>query len=247
MKKRMILTSVASVALAAAFSAHAQTTVTELLFNADGTSSDQYPTTSTAIASPVTVTSGFGPSSPAAANYLSGLGTLQYTVTGAGAHYFDAMIDDEADYKNGVFNDSGAIINPASAPGYLSWEIGNPDTDTPGTIKANTKANSLADANDVLSGNTDIAVALGFNFTLAANQTATIDITASDVAPQSGFYIEQENVYDTDPFFYGDLTISSNTVPGLPDNGATWSFMLLALTGLAGVMKIEHKFFPKKG
>jgi hypothetical protein len=238
MKKQIIVIPVAVAALAFCFSATAQTTLTELLFNAGGTISDQYPTTSTAIGSPVTVISGFGPSTQVP--YLSGLGTLQYTVTGTGSHNFDAMIDDEANFANGPFHDSGSIVNAGSAPSYLSWEVGNPDTAASGSIKANTEANTLDDANDVPSGNTDIAVALGFNFTLAAGQTATIDITESATAPASGLYMEQQNVFD--PYLYGTLTVSSPTNPGVPDNGATWLYMLLALTGLGVAARMERKF-----
>jgi hypothetical protein len=86
-------------------------------------------------------------------------------------------------------------------------------------------------------------VGLGFNFNLAAGQTATIDITASSTAPNSGFYIEQNNTYD-DPYIYGTLSITSggNTVP---DGGPTWLFVLLGLSGLVGFKKVESKFFQK--
>jgi hypothetical protein len=245
MKKWTILSAIAAAALAVTFSANAQTTVTELLFNADGSISDQYPTTSTAIGAPVTVTSGFGTPTPAAANYLSGLGTLQYTVTGAGSHYFDAMIDDEADYVNGVFHDSASVQNAGSAPNYLSWEVGNPNADVSGDIKYNTKANTLDNANDVPSGNTDIAVALGFNFSLLAGQTATIDFSVGNTAPASGFYIEQYNNLDLDPYITGTLVISSSSGGGgVPDKGATWFSLLMGLAGLGLVKKIEGKFFP---
>jgi hypothetical protein len=262
MKKWTILTPVAAVALAATFSAHGQTTLTEILFNEDGTSYDQLPNTTSPISAPgVSVTSGFGPSAvPISAlyNYLSGLGTLQYTVTGSGTHDFVSFVDAEANYANGPFHDNGAIVNPGSAPSYLSWEIGNPNTGGPGSIGNNAAGSTpgsvlLDDANDVAGGNTDIALALGFDFTLGASQTATIDLSLSSTAPGGGFYLEQGNGRDNgaDKLFYsGSLAISSNGPsgpPGVPDNGATWFSLLLGLTGLAAVMKFERNLLPRKG
>ena len=256
MKQWTILTTVAAVALAATFSANAQTTLTELLFNEDGTYYDLYPTTAAPIAAPgVSVTSGFGSSGvPGSAPfYLTGLGTLQYTVTGAGTHDFISLVDDEADFARGPFNDSGAVVgSPASGQ---TWEIGNPESTGAGSIR-NNAANSapgsdlLGNANDVPGGDVDIALALGFDFTLAAGQTATIDLSLSSTAPTSGFYLQQYNNNDNredEVFYSGSLTISSNVSSGVPDNGATWFSLLLGLTGLAAIMRFERNLFPRKG
>jgi hypothetical protein len=261
MKRWTILSTVAAVAVAATFSANAQTTLTEILFNEDGTAYDQFPNTTSPISEPgVSVTSGFGASTvPISAlyNYLSGLGTLQYTVTGAGTHDFVSFVDDEADYAFGPFHDSGSIVHPGSAASYLSWEIGNPESSGPGSIGNNAAGSApgsdlLDDANDVPGGNVDIALALGFDFTLTAGETATVDLSLSSTAPTSGFYLEQYNNNDNgkDELFYsGSLSISSNVTgpPGVPDNGATWLSLLLGLTGLAALMRFEHNLLPRKG
>src|SRR5579862_3079693 len=132
MKRWTMLVAVMAFALAATFSANAQTTLNELLLNENGTIYDIFPNSSTPISAPgVSIVSGFGNSIEPSSGppfYLSGLGTLQYTVTGAGSHYFDAMLDEEADYPNGSFHDTGAVVNAGSAPGYLSWEVGYPDS-----------------------------------------------------------------------------------------------------------------------
>jgi hypothetical protein len=242
--KQWISLSIASVvALAAASSASAQTTLTEILFNEDGTPYDQYPNSATPISAPgLTVTSGFAPSSQPgfAPYYLSGLGTMQYTVTGAGAHSFIGFVDDEADYVNGVFNDSG-FTGGGSKPSYLSWQIDAPST--LGTLAYNN--GPLLNVNNVPAGQNDVSFALGFAFNLAAGQKATIDLSLTPSAP-GGFYLADQNNYSGQTVYYsGSLTISGTT-HGVPDNGATWISMLLGLTGLAVVKGFERKLALKR-
>jgi hypothetical protein len=255
MKYWAVLTTVAAFALASAFPARAtsQTTLTELLVNADGSLTDQFPTTSNPITSPVTVTSGFGASG--LADYLSGLGTLQYTVTSAGTHQFIAFVDDEANYKNGWVLDHSAASGAFTAPGApfsgtgvfgpSSWEIGNPSATGSGSIGDNTVNSTpghdlLDDRDDILGRTTDVSFALGFDFTLAPGQVATIDLTLSS-APVSDFYLQDWN----DGMFVdysGSVTITSD----VPDDEPTWFAMGLALMGLLAVKRFERPFCQKK-
>jgi hypothetical protein len=246
MKTRSIFVTVAGIAFATALSVNAQSTLTEVLFNEDGTFYDEYPNSSSAISAPgLSVTSGFGASTQPgfAPYYLSGLGTIKYTVTGAGAHSFIGFVDDEADYVNGVFDDHG-FVSGASVPGGMSWQI-----DQPGPLGNLAAANGpLLDENNVPTGNNDVSFALGFNFNLTAGETATIDLSLTSSSP-GGFYLGQANNLDNgaDMVYYsGSLTISGQTNNGVPDTGETLIFMLMALTGLAVMMGFERKISKQR-
>ncbi len=250
MKQWTILSTVAAVALAAGFSANAQTIVSETLFNEDGTVYDQQPpTTTTPIngGANLSIISGFGNSGlsagSAGGNYLIGLGTLQYTVTGAGAHNFIAFVDDDANLAGGFANDYGFVSG--TLPSYLSWEIGNPIPVGNNAAGSTPGSDLLDNANDTPGGTTDIAFALGFDFTLSAGETATIDLALTSSAPGAGpyFYLGQGNNNGGGMDYYsGSLTIGSPGPVSAPDNGATWISLLLGLTGLAAMMGLERKF-----
>jgi hypothetical protein len=256
MKEWTIISTVTVVALAAGFTLNAQTTLDETLFNENGATYDQLLSTATPISAPgVSVISGFGSSGVPKSGppfYLSGLGTLQDTVSGAGTYDFIAFVDTDANYADGPFHDSGT--SSGSAPSGTSWEIGNNVATGPGSIGYNA-ANSapgsdlLSDANDVPGGDKDIAMALGFDFTLTTGETATIDLSLSSSAP-GGFYLEDYNDNPNSPddvFYSGSLSISSNVSSGVPDNGATWISLLLGLMGLAAMLRFERNLFPRKG
>jgi hypothetical protein len=239
MKKWISLSIVSGVALATVLSANAQTTLTEILFNEDGTPTDLYPTSTAPIVAPgLSVTSGFGASSQPgfAPFYLNGLGTLQYTVTGTGAHSFISFVDDEADYVNGPFNDIG-LMGGGAKPSYLSWQI-----DVPSTLGTTAFNNGpLLDANSVPTGQNDVSMALGFAFDLSAGEKATIDLSLTSSAP-GGFYLADQNNFSGQTVYYsGSLSITGGT-QGVPDSGATWIFLLLGFTGLAVMMGCERKF-----
>jgi hypothetical protein len=242
MKQWISLSIVSAVALAAASSANAQTTLTEILFNEDGTPYDQYPFSTSPISAPgVNVTSGFGASTQPgfAPYYLSGLGTLQYTVTSPGAHSFISFVDDEADYVNGVYNDFGFV--GGAKPSYLNWQI-----DVPSTLGTTAFNNGpLLDANNVPSGQNDVSMALGFAFDLTAGEKATIDLSLTSSAP-GGFYLADQNYYSGETVYYSGSLSITGTTHGVPDNGATWIYMLLGLTGLAVMTGIERKFALRK-
>jgi len=248
MKQWTTLSMVAAMALTATLSANAQTTLTEILFNEDGTPYDQYPTSAAPISAPgVSVTSGFGNSSQPgfAPYYLSGLGTLQYTVSSAGPHSFIGFVDDEADYA--PFNDYG--FSGGTPASYLSWQIDQPAT--LGTLAYNNgpllNVNNVSGKAAGLSGSQDVSFALGFNFSLGADQVATIDLSLSSTAPSGSYlYLGQANADSGRTVYYSGTLSISNEIAGVPDNGATWITMLLGLTGLAVMMRFERKL-SKKG
>lgn len=151
----------------------------------------------------------------------TGLGTLVMTFdTGApGTYNFDAYFDH--DLHDPFFDEYGAVVGAPAAG--VSWQIDEPgfgDANRVGTIYTNTTTNLLDDTNHVpgtlsnfflLCGgnggaspdancNNDVAMALGFNFVLAAGDTAVVTLTASQTPPPSGgFFLAQTAPADGSP------------------------------------------------
>jgi hypothetical protein len=185
----------------------------------------------------------FNPLSGAPFNWIlggfdlgTGLGTATATVTGAGAHnvlfYLDIEIDE---VSNTFFNEFGAT---SGAPGAgLSWEIDEPGF-VFGDIYANFMAGGLDGTNGVPAGSPDdVSFALGWAFTLAAGETATLTWHVAEDAP-GGFYLVQ-----TDPdspssvYFWSDLVIDDGGTT-VPDAGST---LLLLGMGLAACSRLRRR------
>ena len=127
----------------------------------------------------------------------TGLGSIIITITGVGMHnilaYFDHELDEDV---NGFDNESGGTGGAAAAG--QSWEIDEPgfgnEDDYYGDIRYNFEDNALDnrvfyDAIDdwTLGGASDrdfddVAMAMGWNFTLAADETAEIVFTVGTTA-----------------------------------------------------------------
>lgn len=118
----------------------------------------------------------------------TGLGTITVTIGGAGAHTVDLFIDHEIDNgANTFFNEVGATTG-APAAGQ-SWEIDEPGF-LFGDIDVNVQASTLDNMNGVPAATPDdVSMALGFDFVLAAGETATIDFLLATTAPAGGFYL----------------------------------------------------------
>jgi hypothetical protein len=163
------------------------------------------------------------------------------------------------------YNEYGAV-NGAPGAG-VSWQIDEPgfgDANRTGTIFANVEANTLDNTNHVpgtasnffgdcgANGggsvnpgcNNDVSLALGFNFILAADEFATITVTATPTLPASGFYLRQADP-DTPSNLYLTGTISIRPggprPPGIPEPESWLLVGAGALLGIGGLRRKQGK------
>jgi hypothetical protein len=205
-------------------------------------------------------------------NATTGKGTLvlTYDPGAAGSYFFDAWFDNEL--STPFYNEYGAVSGtPASGQ---TWEIGDAQIyyNYPGPFPAptgtdpgdDTYNNSLTDTNylpgtmdnylndcgDGADCNGDASMAMGFAFTLGADQEEVITLNLSETNPGSGFYLEQihpsdpNNPTETDLYFSGSAQTES-TVPTVPEP----STLLLLEVGLAAGLigkGFQKRFSPRK-
>jgi len=196
----------------------------------------------------------------------TGLGQVQmvFNPGAPGSYYVDLALFEELFVATGQ-NEYGTTGGSAAAG--QSWQIDTPDYDYvsgfdpnfgglpsgAGKIFSNTAGNTLADKNYV-TGNTAqdtlscsgkatcndyTALAMGFGFTLAANQEELLTFTVSTTKPTSGFYLEQiapvdkANTAEIDYFLTGSAT--AQTVGGgggtVPEPSS-----LITLLGFVGAL-----------
>jgi hypothetical protein len=177
-------------------------------------------------------------------NASTGLGTISFSTSADGAHSFLAFFDHEIDEAANTFFNEYGDTNGSAASGQ-SWEIDEPgwDLNNPGDIYTNFSSSdnisgSLLDKyNAVPSGSeNDVSMAMGWDFFLAADETAIITMTLSTTQPTGGFYLAQ---FDPDSsvgalpagiYFSSNLNIQGGGI--VPEPGT----MLLMATGLTGLL-----------
>jgi MYXO-CTERM domain-containing protein len=222
MKKTPILLAAAG-ALALASQASQALPIIDLFeyaFNIDGTVS--HPTLGDPVPGSVNL-AGF--------DTTTGIGTILMTLTGAGSHYAATFLDHEIDQAiNTYFNEYGTTSG--SPDTGQSWEIDEPGY-VFGDIYDNFLGSALDNSNAVPSSLADdVSMAMGWDFSLGASETATIDFVLSETQPTSGFYLTQ-----TDPDSEASIYMSSSL--GISSGGptpnpapATLALMALGLLGL---------------
>jgi hypothetical protein len=149
-------------------------------------------------------------------NTTSGLGTITITIAGIGNHSVLGFFDHEIDeVVNTFFNEYGSASGTAAAG--QSWEIDEPGY-VFGDIYDNLLAGALDNTNAVPVGSpNDVSMAMGWFFSLAADQTAVITFLLSDTMPTSGFYLAHLDPLDPDSpaglYFNSNIDIRSTGAP----------------------------------
>lgn len=143
----------------------------------------------------------------------TGFGTITLQVSSPGTH--SALM--YADYDLGAGNNLAEVFG--SPPPGLSWEAGPPGGSID-DIYGHFTLGGLNSANQA-SSPADVAMALGWNFTLSPGQVANVNFTASQQPPQ-GFYLRQydpgtgDNVYFSSTYEIAPVPeISSSLVVGV--------------------------------
>ena len=146
-------------------------------------------------------------------NDTTGLGSITVTLSGAGMHYVGLFVDHEIDQAiNTFFNEFGSAIG---APGAgQTWEIDEPGYIF-GDIYDNFTSSALDNTNAINPGDfplgEDVSMALAWDFSLAAGETALVSFLLSDTVVPAGFYLAQ-----TDP---------DSAVPGANANGGATIYL----------------------
>jgi len=165
---------------------------------------------------------------------ITGLGTISAKITGVGSHYFAGFFDhdiDDVNPGNSFFNEYGWT---SGTPGSgQSWEIDEPGY-VFGDIYFNFEDSALDNENNVPdTAPEDVSMAMGWDFTLASDEIAVIQLSLSRDQPNSGFYLAHT---DPDPpsdgatiYFQGLLSIHAVTTPDL---GSSLFLLCISLFGM---------------
>jgi hypothetical protein len=217
----------------------------DVIFNVNGNSTEG------SFAMPGLDSSGF--------NTTTGEGSLTFTFDPgvAGSYFFNAWFDNELSVP---FDNEYGVVSGSPASGQ-SWEIGDPNAyyaylgplpAPPGTDPQDDTYNNTLTNTNYIPGTTsnyfndctadcngDVSMAMGFAFTLDANQQEVITLDLSETNPGSGFYLEQvhpvdpNNLTETDLYFTGSAETES-TIP--PPSVPEPSTLLLLEISLAAVL-----------
>ena len=173
-------------------------------------------------------------------DFTTGLGTISinYNPGTTGNKFLIIWLNLDSDSANNTFFNEYGSVN-GSAPAGLTWEIDEPGY-VFGDIFNNVMNGSLDNTNGVPSATPDdVSVAIGWNFNLAAGESAVMTLNVGTSKP-AGFSIQQ-----TDPDTPVDIYLSS----GLKINGGGQppvipepSTMVLLGGGLGACLLLRKRF-----
>ena len=232
--KRIIATLLLSMTLAvAATQAQAySTTLTEYAFNVDGAVVDSLKVGDVMPGTPLF-------------NTTTGLGTISFSFS-AGTHSVSAFFDHEINLlEHGFTPDFGAVFGTAKTG--QSWQIDEPgygNNGYTGSIYGDFANNSLQNKNLIPANGDDASMALGWDFTIASGDTATVTFILDQYAPIDSFYLMQlDGLTSTGDKIY--LSSTLEVFPGNPNNPvpepSTFLLFGSAMAGLALYRKKTRK------
>lgn len=180
----------------------------------------------------------------------TGIGDISISITGNGSHSFGAFFDHEIiDNNNPNDNESGSANGFPSAG--QSWEI-----DEPGYVDGDIYFNfwdALLDNGigtyDYGGGDTgttsfpdDVSMAMGWDFTLADGETATIMLMLGITDP-GGFFLKQTDEDSSDAIYFSSTLEITSALSPVPVPAAIWLFAsgLLGLVGAKRRMGSKNK------
>lgn len=171
-----------------------------------------------------------------------GLGTLTWSTDVAGNHSFISFFDHEINKNNNTaLNEYGVATGApvGTTVSRQSWEIDEPGwrDPNPGDIYDNLLAGSLDNINSIPNGlSDDVSWAMGWNFILADDESASISLILTTVAPNEGFYLSQTDPDSVETIFFSSTLTIKDTITPVPEPG-TLFFVGAGLVGLIGMKR----------
>lgn len=171
----------------------------------------------------------------------AGLGSINFQFMGApGAYSFVVFFDHDLGPFPLDSNNGAAFGTPGAGQ---SWQVGPPGyPGDGGDTYFMFVANTLKNLNEIEPGEYgDVSAALGWNFVLAADETAIFHVIVSTTAPSSGFYLQEFDASGGDIIYFSNNLEIESINPAIPEPG---TMTLLGTGMIAAAGWARRKLFP---